>query len=142
MGATVIGYYPKMDERHLEQPGFFNDDKAWASWMAELHDDEQLMERLKSLALGALATCKTDGWEDDDVEWVPPGALRQAALQLKQMVESKDEKVQPFVELYARDANGAAPVEKEFAQDLQDVANIAQYFENEKIEAMTLEVNW
>ena len=52
---------------------------------------------------------------------------------------------QPAVEqqiIYEQHANEIDPVDKEFAQDLSDVAAIADFFQQQGVVEMTLEVNW
>ena len=77
MGASIVAYWPGITEAQLEaQPGFHNDDRAWGNMMAEIGDAADLRESLKKLKAGALLTCKTDGWDDEDVMFVTPRPLR------------------------------------------------------------------
>jgi hypothetical protein len=68
MGATVIAYWPGITEAQLDtQPGFYNDDRAWGNFMAELENTTATCN-----AAEALLTYKSDGMDDDDVTWVSP----------------------------------------------------------------------
>ena len=44
MGATVTAYWPGISVNQIEsQPGFYNDDKAWGNWMANLEEHEEVL---------------------------------------------------------------------------------------------------
>jgi len=43
MGASVIAYWPGITEQQIEeQPGFYNDSKAWGNWMAEREEEPEV----------------------------------------------------------------------------------------------------
>ena len=84
MGASVVVYWPGMTEEQLEsQPGFNNDDRAWGNWMAERDEKPAVADAIRKLNAEAILTLKTDGWDDDDVTWVSPQQLREAAMKLR-----------------------------------------------------------
>src|SRR6185369_7485508 len=89
MGATVIGYFPGMTDEQLEsQPGFSNDCKAWGNWMAECENELAMVEAVKKLGAASILTFKTDPMEDDEVEWVTPAQLRDAAMKLRDAIRN------------------------------------------------------
>jgi hypothetical protein len=132
-----------MREEQLEsQPGFFNDCKAWGDWMANRYDDPAVVEALKALDVAALLSHRTEGMDDAEVDWVTPNELAAAAQRLGALVRAGDSRTERIVASYALSANDVDPVEDEFARDLEDVAQIAEFAKSEGVERMTLDVNW
>jgi hypothetical protein len=143
MGATVIGYWPEMTERQLEsQPGFWNDDRAWANWMVEQEQSPALVDAIRKLNAEAILTYKTDGMEDEDVDWVSPRQLRDAAEKLREAVLAGSIEAVIILETYERGANRLEAVREEFIRDLNDIISIANWCEKEGATRLTLEVNW
>jgi hypothetical protein len=143
MGASVIGYWPGITEEQIEsQPGFFNDCKAWGDWMAEREKHQDVLKAMRELDVAPLLSFKTDGVEDGDVPWVSPDDLSRAALRLRNLVLAGDPKIKRILETYAASANEVDPVEQEFAQDLADIAELAEFALAQGVARMTLEVNW
>lgn len=143
MGATVIGYWPGMTEQQLEsQPGFWNDDRAWANWMAEQDDNPALLDAIRKLNAEAILTYKTDPMDDEDVDWVSPQQLRDAATRLREAVLSGSTETGIILETYERGANRLEGVAEEFIRDLDDIIAIANWSETEGATTLTLEVNW
>jgi hypothetical protein len=143
MGASVIAYWPGITEEQCEsQPGFYNDDKAWGNWMAELEGEPAVYDAIRRLGAEAILTCKTDGWSDEDVSWVSPQQLRDAAAKLHEAVRAGSPETWIILETYARNANRIDPVDEEFIRDLDDIIAITQWAEEEGATTMTLEVNW
>jgi hypothetical protein len=130
------------EELRDDQPGFWNDCKAWGNWMAEREEDPKVLELVKSHGCGALLTSITDGVDEDDVDWVTPEALAQSATRLRKLVLDRHPGTTPILRSYEKNANRCDPVEQEFARDLEDVAAIAEFFKAQGVEEMTLEVNW
>ena len=143
MGASVCGYWPGITEDQRDSmPGFWNDDRAFGNWMANRHDQPEVLAMVKSLGCAAVLTYTTEGLADDDVDWVTPTDLKAAALALRELVERQDPRTRVIVDSYAKDANRIDPVHGELARDLADVATIAEYAAGEGATRMTLEVNW
>lgn len=143
MGASVIGLWPDITDDQLEdQPGFFNDTNAWGAWMAARMERPAILELHKALGVEPLLSYTTEGIEESATNWVTPDQMAAAATRLRDMVLAKDPRIAPMLEVYAADANGLDPVEKEFARDLQDVAKIAAFAKEQGVTKMTLEVNW
>ena len=143
MGASVIGYWPGMTEVQLEsQPGFFNDCKAWGDWIAEREQHPDVLEALDALGVGALRSCKTDGMDDSEVQWVTTDQLARAALRLRDLVLAQDARGARITETYALSPYRIGPAYEQLAQDLADVAAIARFAQDEGVARMTLEVNW
>ena len=143
MGATVNAYWPGITEEQREsEPDFYNDSKAWGEWMAEREEVPAVSEALARLGAEALLTYKTDGVEDDEVDWVTPGRLREAALRLREAVRAGAPETAVILETYARGSNGVHPVVEEFVRDLDDIVATAEWAEREGAEVITLEVNW
>lgn len=143
MGASVVAYWPGITEEQLEsQPGFYNDDKAWGDFMAEREDEPEVLNAIKRLGAEAILTHTTDGMEDEDVEWVSPKQLRDAAKRLHVAITDKRPEAKVILETYERNANRIDPLGQEFIQDLDDIEAIANWAEEEGAVRMTLEVNW
>jgi hypothetical protein len=143
MGATVMAYWPGITAEQREaQPGFYNDDKAWGDFMAEREDEPEALDAIRQLSAGALLTYTTDGVDDEDVEWVTPAELRDAARKLREAIESKSTKTNIILKVYQRNANGIDPVADELIQDLKDIEALAGWAEAEGAKRMTLDVNW
>jgi hypothetical protein len=143
MGASVAAYWPGITEADMESmPGFFNDDRAWGNWMAEREDDPRVRDAVARLKAHAILTYKTDGLDDEDVDWVTPEQLRLAALALRTAVREKAKETIPILETYERNANRIDPVSDEFVQDLDDIIAMTKWAEERGATKMTLEVNW
>ena len=143
MGASVIVYWPGMTEEQIDsQPGFFNDDKAWGNWMAEREDDPAVIAAIRTLKAEAVLTCKTDGWDDDDVSWVSPQQLREAVARLREAVQKGMPEAHAILASYERNANRIGPIAEEFMRDLQDIEALTKWADAQGATRMTLEVNW
>ena len=143
MGASVIVYWPDMTEEQIvSQPGFSNDDKAWGNWMAEREDDPAVIAAIRTLKAEAILTCKTDGWEDDDVSWVSPQELREAVARLREAIQNGFPAARIILASYERNANRSEPIADEFLRDLQDIDALTSWAEAQGATRMTLEVNW
>jgi hypothetical protein len=143
MGASIVAYWPGITEEQLEsQPGFYNDDKAWGDFMAEREDEPEVLEAIKKLNAGALLTYTTEGVDDEDVDWVTPNELREAANHLREAIQAERPETKIILSVYERNANGIDPVADELIQDLNDIEAIANWAGAEGAERITLEVNW
>lgn len=143
MGASVIAYWPGITEEQLEsQPGFRNDDRAWGNWMAEREGNFAVYVAISKLNAEAILTVKTDGWDDEDVSWVTPQQLRDAAMRLREAVRAGLPEIRIILETYERNASRLDPIAKEFICDLNDIITMANWAEEEDATVMTLEVNW
>ena len=143
MGASVIAYWPGMTEEQFESmPGFWNDDRAWGNWMAELDKDPAVSDAIRKLKAEAILTYKTDGMDDDDVSWVSPQQLRDAATQLREAVQAGSPETRVILETYERNSNRIDPVAQEFIRDLDDIIAMTDWAEKKGAIKMTLEVNW
>ena len=143
MGATVIGYFPGMTDEQLEsQPGFWNDCKAWGNWMAECENELAMVEAVKKLGTASILTFKTDPMEDDEVEWVTPAQLRDAAMKLRDAIRNGAPGSEVILKVYEKGANRMDPVADEMIRDLEDIIAIADWSEQEGAKEITLEVNW
>ncbi len=143
MGASVIAYWPGITEEQLEaQPGFRNDDRAWGNWMAEREGNLAVYEATGKLNAEAILTYKTDGMDDENVNWVSPQQLRDAATKLREAVRAGSPDTRIILENYERNANPIDPIDKMFIRDLNDIITMANWAEEEDATVMTLEVNW
>ena len=143
MGASVIAYFPGVTEEQLDlQEGFWNDDNAWANFMVECEKDPAVPEAIRKLEAAPLLTYKTDPMEDDEVEWVTPQQLRDAATKIRDAVRNGAPETKPLLDAYALGANGIDPVNEEFMRDLQDIIELANWGEKLGTRQITLEVNW
>lgn len=143
MGASVIAYWPGITEEQIEsQPGFYNDCKAWGDWTAEREADPRVKDIVRALGAGALLTHTTDGMKDEEVLWVTPQELKEAAVKLAEAVKAEVPGTELILETYERSANGVDPLTEEFIRDLEDVGALAEWAKSEGAKKMTLEVNW
>jgi hypothetical protein len=143
MGASVVAYWPGMTADQAEsQPGFGNDDRAWGNWIAERDGDAAVSDAIRRLKAEAILTFKTDGWDDDDVTWVSPQELRDAAARLREAVRAGFPDMPVILASYERNANRIDPVPEEFIRDLDDIEAITRWAEAEGATRLTLEVNW
>ena len=143
MGASVIVYWPGITAEQIDsQPGFSNDDKAWGNWMAEREDGGTVLAAIRKLKAEAILTCKTDGWEDDDISWVSPQQLRDAVIGLREAIQSGTPAARIILASYERNANRIQPVAEEFLRDVQDIEALTRWAEAQGATRMTLEVNW
>ena len=143
MGATVIAYWPGITDEQIDsQPGFWNDDKGFGDWMAVREETPGAMEAIRKLGADAILSLKTDGWDDDDVTWVTPQQMREAAMKLREAVAAGLPETAPILEAYGPSAIPDEPVAHQFLRDLEDVIALTEFAEVEGASQMTLEVNW
>ena len=143
MGATVTAYWPGITQEQIDEtPDFWNDHKAFGNWMANREENPAALDAIRKLNAEAILSVKTDGWDDEDVTWVSPAQLRDAATKLREAVQARLPETDVILKTYEIDANGIDPIANEFVQDLNDVIAIADWAEKEGATKMTLEVNW
>ncbi len=143
MGATIVGFWPGMTQQQMEdQPGFFQDCKAWGDWMAQRYRHPEIIALHKSLGVEALLSHTTEGTKPSEVTWVSPKELEAAAKRLCDLVLAGDLRVQPMLKVYAEYSNDVDPIGQQCAQDLSDIAAIADFARKCGVLKMTLEVNW
>lgn len=143
MGATVIAYWPGITEQQIDsQPDFYNDCKAWGDWMAERESEPAVADALRKLNAEAILTHTSDGMRDENVAWVSPAQLRDAATRLREAVRDGSPETRIILETYARNAVGAEDVAEDFMRDLDDIIEMTLWAEKEGASKMTLEVNW
>jgi hypothetical protein len=143
MGASVIAYWPGITEEQIdEQPGFWNDCKAWGDFMAERENEPEVKRIIIELGVEPILTFTTEGVGDEQVYWVTPRQLYNAAEQLQEAILAKRPGTERVLAVYQRNANRVDPVEEEFARDLEDIKAIAGWAEEKGTPVMTLEVNW
>src|ERR1044071_3276870 len=107
--------------------------------MTEREDVPAVAEALRRLGAEALLTYKTDGVEDDEVEWVTPAQLRDAAARLREAVVAGSPDSVVILETYTR---GRVPASAaDFVRDLDDVIAMTRWAEEAGAKVMTLEVN-
>jgi hypothetical protein len=143
MGATVTAYWTGITEKQLEsQPDFYNDCKAWGDWIAERETEQEVLDAIRKLNADAILTHITDGMTEDEVRWVTPKELRDAALRLSQAIQSECNESKVILQTYERNANRVDSVAEEFIRDLNDIRAITEWAEEEGATRITLEVNW
>ena len=143
MGASIVAYFPGVTEDQIDQQeGFWNDDRAWANFMVEQEKDPKVVEAMKKLNAGALLTFKTDGMDDEDVDWVTPQELRDACMKLRDAVRSGAPESKPLLDAYSRGNNAINPITDEFVRDLEDINKLADWGDRMGTDKITLEVNW
>jgi hypothetical protein len=83
-----------------------------------------------------------DGVEDEDVDWVTPQELRQAAQKLGKAIRAGLPETEIILESYERAAKWVDSVKEDFLRDLEDIEAITLWAEEVGAVKMTLEVNW
>jgi hypothetical protein len=126
----------QIENEEAAPPRFESSGGAWAEWIAIMHADAQdaAFDALNDLGLGALlvalSTAAGDADPaDDDVQWATPDRLLAAAQSAHELLITKDARFAPLFALYCK-AAGSAPAEpqrQQMAQDLLDVAAMAQW---------------
>jgi hypothetical protein len=143
MGASINAFWPEITEEQMgSQPGFFNDDNAWGNFMAESSTDNEVIAALEKLNAKAVLTTTTDGMPAEEVDWVTPGQLANAAKTLRDAVKSGSPETKTILDCYTMGANDIDPISDELIQDLSDIEAISDWAQAEGAERMTLEVNW
>jgi hypothetical protein len=147
MGASVSAYWPGIEEELTEEqlesyPGFFNDSKAWGNWMADRLMEPRTVEGIRKLKADAILSFTTNGVKDEEVEWVTPQELREAAQKLVEAIRAGLPETKIILESYKRAASWVDSVEEAFLRDLEDVEAITLWAEEMGAVKMTLEVNW
>lgn len=143
MGASISIYWPGITEEDLDNDfGFQNDDKAWASWIAQIESQSGLKKLLESLGLGALSTHTTQGMKERDVRWVSPAELAAAAERLIGLIDSTDDRIEPLLAAYELDANGIEPAGAELRLDLEDLILRTKHPRELDIPRVTLSIDW
>jgi hypothetical protein len=141
MGMAVSAYWPGMSAEQLDaQPGFYNGPGSWAHWVAGINSRLEEAQTLVQLGVGELLTFTTEGVDDAQVEWVKPAHLERAALRLRNLVLARDPRIGSILSSYARVALASGPPSEQFAQDLSDVAALADYAARETASLMTLRI--
>jgi len=143
MGSSISAYWPGIEEAQGEaQPGFYNNCEPWADWTIRRGDEPAVLETLRGLGLAAIETFTTDGVDDSEVKWVSPAELKVAATRLRDLILAHDPRVKPVVQSYACGARHESPPEEQFAQDLADIAGMADFAEHEGAKRITLRIGW
>ena len=143
MSTTVTAYWPGITEEQIDtEPWLSDSGHNWGQWMAEREDKPDVLHAVAELGAPALLTVMTDGWEDDDVEWATPQALREAALRLAQAVRENRPGVALILEVYGRNADDTTPISAQFLTDLTEIANLATWAEGQGTDRMTLSVGF
>ena len=143
MGASIVVYWPGITEEQLDsQPGFWQDDRAWANFMAELDSATATVQAIRMLKADEILTYKTDGLEDEDVVWVTPVALRRAAERLREAIEKELSGSELILKTYEIGANKVESLREEFIRDIDDIIEMTKWAEGEGTSRMTLDVNW
>jgi hypothetical protein len=147
MGASVNPYWPGKEEELTEEqldscPGFHNGSKPWGNWMVEREYEPRAIEVIRKLNADAILTSTTNGVKDEDVEWVTPQELREAAQKLGEAIRAGLPETEIILETYKRAATWVESVKEEFLQDLEDIEAITLWAEKAGAVKMTLEVNW
>jgi hypothetical protein len=154
MGASVGPYWPGIEEELTEEqlesrPGFFNSCKGWGNWMAYRLMEPRTLEAIRNLKADAILSSTTNGEEDEDVDWVTPQELREAAQRLGEAISAGLPDTKIILESYERSSRSyvhadswITSVEEDFLSDLESIEVISRWAEEMGAVKMTLEVNW
>jgi hypothetical protein len=147
MGASVNAYWPGIEEELTEEqlgshPGFHNDSKAWGDWIPDRGWEPRTIEAIRKLKADAILTFTTNGVKDEDVEWVTPPELREAAQELGKAIRAGLPETEIILESYNHAAKWVDSVKEHFLHDLKDIEAITLWAEEVGAVKMTLAVNW
>jgi hypothetical protein len=143
VSTTVTAYWPGITEEQIDSEPWLSDDgHNWGQWVAEREDKPDVLQIVAELGGTALLTVMTDGWEDDDVEWATPQALRKAAIRLAQAVRENQPGIAQVLEVYGRNTADTTPISEQFLTDLTEIANLATWAETQGTDRMTLSVSF
>src|SRR6476661_1858531 len=104
--------------------------------MAERECEPEVKRVIAELGAEPILTFTTDGVEDEEVYWVTPRQLYDAAEKLERAIQSKQSGTERILAVYERNANSVDPVDEEFTQDLEDIKAIARWAEEEGARVM------
>ena len=145
MGASVGPYWPGMEEELTEEqlescPGIGS--KAWGDWIPDREYEPHTLEAIRKLNADAVRAFTTDGVKDEDVEWVTPQELREAAQKLGEAIKADLPETEIILESYKRASKWVYSAKEDFLRDLEDIEAITHWAEEMGAAKMTLEVNW
>jgi hypothetical protein len=123
-------------------PGFQNDCKSWADWLVEVVKDHDALDLLDRLGCHAITSFFTNGMRENEIDWVSPGDMFQAAQILSKMVADQDPAVGYLSELYARTRHEVENPSVSLSVDLADIAKMALFVGRLGVTEMTMQVNW
>jgi hypothetical protein len=142
MGASIYCYWPgATEEQQGNSPGFAQDCHAYADWLTSVMSSRWLRWRLRRKGYAPLLSFHAINTSDDQIEWTSPGELIRAAQNFRNDLLRGNSFVKGLAKLY-RNGPGIQEPYLELAQDLQDVASIAEYAERSGANKMTLTVGW
>jgi hypothetical protein len=143
MGLSVRVHWPEATEEEEQgHPGFFNGEHAWVSWIILVRENASAIRRLERLGFEALLSHVTAGADADAIDWTTPDALERAATDLRKLVQVGDPTVEALVEIYEANAPGEDKASIEFARDLGDIADVADYARGLGASTVTLGYYW
>jgi hypothetical protein len=82
------------------------------------------------------------GVSDDEVYWVTPAELRQAADRLCHLIDAGEPEAAALVERYELTAYPSTDTAAQFQQDLRDIESLAAWAAEQGAEKLTLHVSW
>jgi hypothetical protein len=146
MGASVNTYWPGIEEELTEEqldsrPGFYSE-KAWGDWIPAREYEPRTIEAIRKLKADDILTFTTDGVKDEDVEWVTPRELREAAQELVEAIRAGLAETEIILESYKRASKWVDSAKEDFLRNLEDIEAITLWAEDMGAVKMTLEVNW
>jgi hypothetical protein len=143
MSASIGIHWPECtQEEEYGHPGFYNDDGPWANWLCEAVSDSSVSAAVIDLGCKALLSHTTNGMSDEEVDWVTPDELTQAALQMSKAIAAKHPLTRTILAAYEKQAIGEEAPEIEIDRDLHDVIKVADYAKDRGAKRVTLSVNW
>jgi len=141
MGASIYVYWPgSTEDEQGSHPGFQNDDKAYADWITAILGDKKLVSLLRDSGFAPLLSVHALDTPDSEVEWTTPADLRTAANKLRDALVAASPSAERLVAIYQ--GPGIEPPNMELAQDLADVAALADYATQCGTDRMTLTIGW
>lgn len=79
---------------------------------------------------------------DEEIRWVTPDELTQAARRLSELIKANDPRTRPILLAYDKGEIGGESLEIEIDRDLREVSLLAKYAKENGVTRMTVSVNW
>lgn len=142
MGASIAVYWPGISNEQFDGEPGFRQDKVWANWLPAAVNSWRVRREFKKVGVSPLLTFKTEGVDDEHVDWVTPNELESSARKLIAVVKEDPKAVRVALQLYEKHGRPEPPVEVSFVCDIEDIIASADYARTLGQEKLTFEVNW
>ena len=144
MSLWIDAYWPEVTVAQIVAQPEFQNGNCWAVWRSRTDGDPDVETMLASLGCLALLTFRVADQANPnaDVQWVSPAELTVAALTLRAAVLERDDVARLCLDQYDDLPGPEADAREEFARDLEDIATIARWAEDQGAKQMTFSATY